>query len=417
MSSDRAADRLDAYLDAIVKGEAAQSDGFDPAIGASVERFFAADDAPGPPSGLADRIWDRLMDHPPSMEPVTEVPALQPNLNGRAALDMRSITPPRRGPSALAFLATAALVLLSLIAGFVAIRGSLHLLGPENSAVVIPAIDDTPAAVLAPGVSEDVVVLRATLDQAPTEGTPRIALQRMTLQPGASQSVGSQSDTGVGSSVFTVESGQITVTADAPVLLTRGGPNAGAAPSAIPAGTDVAVAVGDQLFAPDGVTLRRRNDGGAAATVLDFSVSTAGDSLTSMTLPPGVTSDAGLPFTLPATFPAVPAEAAVHRLTLAPGAELPVRDLPGLELVYVETGDLDLVFAKAETPETPEQFITIHAGSGTEAFGRTPDRAVLANRGTEPLVLLAASVVPSGAGEPTPQAPVSDGWGSGDQNT
>jgi quercetin dioxygenase-like cupin family protein len=315
----------------------------------------------------------------------------------------------------LTYLATAALVLLSLIGGFVAIRGSMHLLEPENPAVVIPAIDDTPGRVLPSGITADNVLLRATLDRAPAEGTPRIALQRITLQPGASQSVGAQSDTGVGSAVFTVESGQITVTADAPVLLTRGGPNAGAATSAIPAGTDVAVDVGDQLFAPDGVTLRRRNDGGAPATVLDFSVNSAGDSLTSMSLPPGVTSSAGFPFTLPATFPAVPAEATVHRMTLAPGAELPVRDLPGLELVYVETGNLDLIYAKSETPETLEQFITIRAGNGTEAFGRTPDRAVLVNRGSEPLVILAASIVPTGAGASTPQAPVSDGWGTGDK--
>ncbi len=416
MSPDRAADRLNVYLDAVVQGEATRSHGFDPAISASVERVFAADDAPGPPPGLADRIWDRLMDHPSSMEPVTGPPALQPNLNGRAALDIRSTAPPRRGPSALAFLATAALVLLSLIGSLVAFRGASRLLGPGQP-VVIPAIDDTPAAVLAPGVSADVMLLRATLDQAPAEGTPRIALQRITLQPGASQSVGAQSDTGVGSAMFTVESGQITVAADAPVLLTRGGPNAGAAPSAIPAGTDVVVAVGDQLFAPDGVTLRRRNDTRTSATVLDFSVSTAGDSFTSMPLPPGVTYDAGLPFTLPATFPAVPAEATVHRVTLAPGAELPVRGLPGLELVYVETGDLDLVYAKAETPETPEQFTTIRAGSGTEAFGRTPDRAVLANRGVAPLVILTASVVPASAGEPPPQEPVSGGWGTGDQVT
>src|SRR5215213_12012006 len=131
-------------------------------------------------------------------------------------------------------------------------------------------------------------------------------------------------------------------------------------------------------------------------------------------LPPDVTYAISLPYKLLTTLPAVPAQTTVHRLTLAPGAELAVRDLPGLELVYVEAGDLDLVFDSPEIPGSPERFATIGAGSGTEFFGPTPERAVLANRGAQPLVILAAAVVPAGASEPTPQEPWSDGWGSGD---
>ena len=175
------------------------------------------------------------------------------------------------------------------------------------------------------------------------------------------------------------------------------------------AGTAVVLEVGDQLYAPSGVSLRRSNEGSTPATLLDFSIGTVGDIWTGVSvasaLPTGVTYDIGLPWKLLTTLPAVPAEATVHRLTLAPGAELAVRDLPGLELVSVEAGDLDLVFDKGGTLSTPERVRRLSAGNGTDVFGRTPERAVLANRGTEPLVLLTASVVSTSAAAATPETP------------
>ena len=122
-------------------------------------------------------------------------------------------------------------------------------------------------------------------------------------------------------------------------------------------GTTIVLDVGDQFLAPSGVSFRRRNDGLTSATMLCFSIGTYGDSARIWSSPPGVTYAHGLPFKLLSAFPAVPVEATVHRLTLAPGAELAIRDLPGLELVYVEAGALDLVYAKAETPATPERVL------------------------------------------------------------
>jgi hypothetical protein len=73
-----------------------------------------------------------------------------------------------------------------------------------------------------------------------------------------------------------------------------------------------------------------------------------------------------------------------------------------------------LVNATPESASAPERSFTLRAGSGTESFGRTPERAVLANRGAEPVVMLTASIVSASAGEPTPPAPWTDGWGTGD---
>lgn len=414
MSPDRGdADRLNDRLDAAVTGDVTRSNDLDPVIGATVQDFFAADDSPGPPPGLAQHIWDELMDRTAPVELVPLIPASPPAPNGHHRFSIGQTAPPKRGPSALTYLATAALVLLSLVGGFVAIRGSLHLLGPENPAVVIPAIDDPPETVLAPDSSADVVLLRATLDQPPAEGTPRIALQRITLQPGASQSVGAQSDTGVGTAVFTVESGQITVETDAPVFVSRAVTRVGP-PSLVQPGTIVSLDPGDQLHAPSGATFSRHNDGSSPATLLSFT--TGGENASTTTSPPdGVTYSAGLPSEQLLDFPATPAEATVHRRTLPPGAEIAVRDVPGLQLVFVETGGLDLVYADAGTAPTSEHVVTIPAGTGTGTFGPTPDQAVLANRGDEPLVILTASVVATSPGAQTPEASWTDGWGTGDQ--
>ena len=351
------------------------------------------------------------------------VPALPSDPNGRTAIAPRPTTfpirqaDPRRGvPSALAYLATAALILLTLVGGFVAFRGSMLLVGPEQRAIILPSIDLTPERVLPSDSLADDLLLQSTVDQMPPEQgrSHQIALNRVHLAPGAVESAGSQEDTGVGLDLFTVESGQVTVEADASVVLTRAVASAAAAPILVEPGTAITLDVGDQLYVPSGVTFSRRNDGSSAATLLSFSIGTVGDIWTRATLPTGVTYNSGLPNKQAPTYPVVPADASVHRLTLPPGAEVAIRDVPGLQLIYVEAGDLDLVSAEGETPGTLEQALPLHAGSGTATFGATPERAVLVNRGAEPVVILAASVVSTSAGAPTPEATWSDGWGTGD---
>jgi hypothetical protein len=408
MSAERTADdRLNDRLDAIVTGEPTPP-ALDPAVDAAVARFFAADDAPGPPPGLADRIWDELLEQDRFAELVPQTPSIPAVRVGRQTPGALPAPLARGGTFhprwTLAQLATAALVLLTVVSGFVALQGSLRMTGPRQPGVIIPAIDRSSA--IPPEGSSHEVLLRATLEQMPPAGgTHQLAMYRVQLAPGTTEHAGSQADTGVGHDLFTVEAGQVTVDADGPVILTRAVAGPAATPTSVPPGTAVVLDVGDQLLAPSGVTFRRRNDDSTPATLLGYSFGNIGESVHTWSNPAGVTYVHGFPFTLPSEFPALPAEVTVRRLTLAPGAELAVRDLHGLELVYVEAGALDLVYAKAETPATPERAFTIRAGSGTETFGRTPEKALLANRGAEPLVLLTASVVPSDTGDAVPRAP------------
>jgi hypothetical protein len=411
MSPERgAADRLNDHLDAVVTGDATRSQDIDASLAVTVERFFAADNAPAPAPGLADHLWEELMNHhTATVAHVSGISALAPGRTGWAPLRIGSATPRHNGPSAIAYFATAALLILTVLGGFVALRGLPQLMGPDQRPLMIPAIDSTPEHVLSSDAITDDIVLRATLEtlgeMPSSRAAHQLALIRYRLDPGAVQPVGKQEDTGVGLNLFTIEAGQVTVEADAPVLVTRAAANLATAPDPMPSGTAIVLEAGDQLYAPSGVSFSRRNGGSDPATVLEFSISSVGDIWPAMMMPAGVTVDNSLPFKLLTTFPTVPAEASVHRRTLEPGAEIALRDLPGLELVYVEAGTLDLVFDKGGSLGTPERVRTLSAGGGTEIFGRTPERAVLANRGTEPLVLLTASVVPTSAAVATPQAP------------
>jgi hypothetical protein len=371
-----------------------------------VEELTAIDLVPPLSHARREQIWEEVLalaTVPPLPVPISlRSSQHDATADASTAWLIPSVSPSRALRTRLsAHVAIAALVLLTLIGGFVALRGSFLLLGPEQRGVIIPAVDSTPERGRPSGATTDDILLRATLEQMPPpEGRLQLALYRSRLEPGAEEPAGSLADTGVGNDLCTIESGRVTVEADAPVLLIRT-----AAPSRVDPGTAIVLDVGDQLLTPSGVTYRRRNDGLTSATTLCFSIGTYGDSARIWASPPGVTYVHGLPFKLVSAFPPVPVEATVHRLTLAPGAELAIRDLPGLQLVYVEAGALDLVYAKPKTPATPERSFTIRAGSGTDTFGRTPDQAVLANHSGKPLVILAASVVPIGPDEATPQPP------------
>jgi hypothetical protein len=115
------ADWLNRYLDARTADQSADLRLVEPALAQTVEAFFAADDTPGPPPGLAQRIWADVLSQTDTPRPMA-LPVREPaasNGHGRRGWQPAA---PERGPSALAFLATAALLLLSLGLGAVVVR-------------------------------------------------------------------------------------------------------------------------------------------------------------------------------------------------------------------------------------------------------------------------------------------------------
>ena len=386
MNLDRVtADRISDYLDAVVTGDATRSLDLDPTLAATVEHFFAADDAPGPPPGLAEHLWqDLLQQYAAPVGRLPSGPVEHPDLNARRTLGSMAAPLPQRGLSgprwALAQLATAALVLLTLIASFLALRGSLRLMGQEEQPASIPAIE---------GASEAVTLVAALVTTWPAGGPPfGASIQRITFDPGAVEEAGTADTTGVGPDLFTVESGQVTVDADGPVVVTRGPADRRAEPTTVPAGTTIILDEGDQLFAPSEVSLHRRNDTSVPAGILDFHIA----DLEQVHRSSGVHYVRILPDKVLNASPPTPAEAALYRLRLLPGRSLSIHDLPGLQMLYVEEGTLDLMGARGPGDLVPVSRASISAGSGMAHFETTPE---LANRSADPVTLLIATIGPS----------------------
>ncbi len=383
MILDRApAGPLSDHLDVVVTGQTAPSSGLDPALAATVERFFAADDAPAPPPGLADRLWVELLRNTAPTHGLPSAVAPQPRPDALPPLAFPEPDPPRDPVPlrwARAQLATAALVLLVLLGTLLVTRGPLRLIGPEDQPASIPAME-------APEVA---AVAEALITTWPAENPPFWAsVQRITLDPGAVEGVYATDATGIGLDLFTVESGQVAVDADGPVVVTRGSLAGGAEPTTAPEGTTIVLEEGDQLFVPADVTFTRRNTASTQSTTLDFQIV----NVEPMHKSPGVRYERLLPDRILNTVPPAPARAALHRLRLLPGSRLLVSDLPGLQLLFVEEGTLDLIGVRAPGDLVPVTWSSIPAGRGLAHFDTTPE---VANRSTEPVTFLVATLAPA----------------------
>jgi hypothetical protein len=363
-----------------VTGDASRAPDLDPAVAASVARFFAADDAPGPPPGLADRIWEELLQHTVPVARTPPRPALRPDRNGRRTLASLPAPPPRLGPSrlrgALTQLATAALVLVTLVAGFVAFGGPQRLMNQVERPSIIPAID---------GSLEAATLVEALVTTWPEAGLPFWAsIRRITLEPGAVE----EQPAGVGPQLFTVESGPLTVDAAGSVVVTRGTADRRADPTTVPAATTIVLDEGDQFFAPSGVSVRRRNDGSAPAVILEFRIA----DLEPMHHAAGVRYQRLMPDKVVNVAPPAPAAVALYRLRLLPGSSLSIRDLPGLQMLYVEEGTIDLLGALGPGELIPASRASRAAGQGIANFETTP---TLANRSADPVTVLVATIGPA----------------------
>ena len=187
---------------------------------------------------------------------------------------LASATPVRAVPrrSWPAFLATAALVLMTLIASYVVFVGRLRPQGPAQPAF-IPALMGTPEASPVPGITEDTVVFHHILDDIPADAM-WAGIERATIDPGPTGHRGSpQTTTGIGPMLYRVEQGVAMVHTEGPIGLTRAGENR---ESPIAAGTDLMLQVGDVAYAPTNVLTDWRNKGTTPLVILDAGVAIPG---------------------------------------------------------------------------------------------------------------------------------------------
>jgi mannose-6-phosphate isomerase-like protein (cupin superfamily) len=387
--------------DAIARGIAPEDpESSDPTFIETMRRLRELGEQPRPDPTFADRLEDDLMRAmtsnlallPPLVTP-TDVP------NGRLSL----ISPLTQLPNlrssrrrwALAQLATAALVLLTLLGSFVALRAPLRFTDPDTRPAIIPAMDDnamvsavgTPARERLPSGMADTILMQGTFDALPSKAN-WAGIQRITLAPGAEWALGKRENEGEGPILYFVESGALTVNADDPIYVTRAGEDH-AGPVA--PGTDVVLRAGDQGFAPSSVTSRWRNDGSTPVVILDAGIT----AYTWSRLPDGVTQ-LQLIGEWPFEPPQPPVMVTLRRVTLQPSDELLVDALPGLELLYVESGRLESVDGDDAKPIYVE---IMRRQTVPQPF---PAGRIFRGRGSEPVTLLVMTISPTNPLAATP---------------
>lgn len=253
-------ERLRAYWDGVVQGDPTVPDDVDPGTAATVRQLHAWYRPPLPDPAFHDRLQEELM-HSATVPSRIAVPwsagpnATPPNrrsISGSTRLLQRR--PPAAPGRMLGYLASAALVLVTLVAtlmfGLSRPAGTGTGPSPNLPALLAPA---TPA----PGAMTDEVLLETTLFglayDLPT--TPAlIHLDRIQLSPGASVSL-PPDDPDL--RAYAIESGMLTITMMEDVPVTRHGQLRGL----VYGGEDAQLKPGDGFVRKATIGGEIRNDG------------------------------------------------------------------------------------------------------------------------------------------------------------
>ena len=411
------ADAVGEYWDALLAGSIRErAADLDPSLIDTIHRLRALDDARAPDPTFVNRLEHEMMGSHANaiwLEPAIANPWTIATPNGHRSMSSAGQSLPglddRR--RALAQLATVALVLLTLLASFVAFRGPLQLMTPDEQPAVIPAIEGTPEAVLPPGVTADTILFQHVLDEIP-DGADWAGVERTTLPPGVMMNQGSPGDAGVGPYLYRVEAGTVTGQVDGPIAVTRAGT---ATEEPLAPDASIILNPGDVAFVPPGVASHWRNTGSSPATVLDTGVSTPGAVNGGEWVTDGTVTSFEAPIDAwPIEPPPAPAELAVHELTLEPGARLAGEPEPGLKLAGVESGTLTIVWADRADPAAQTGTHETRAGNWMDVNGSNYFAKELRNDGNEPLVLLLMTVTPiDAAATPTTRSAAEPASSSG----
>ena len=286
----------------------------------------------------------------------------------------RGGTVPRLRPSALAQVTTAALLVLTLAAGYAAIR-----LRPE-------AGGDRPAS----PEWASTLLLRVNLEALPA-GSVGARLERWSFPAEANESRAVAPSLPM---LLYVEAGRLTATVEAGATVTRAtAVKRAAAP--VPPGYPAGLRTGDLLVVPAGARFALRHDGPVSPTVLVVVLAPAAEPEPAAFAPPGVSARTLGTGTLTG-FPGGPGSVALRRLAVAPTAAIPVETAAGPEMLVVEAG----VAGLRQGPRGAE----VTRGAGGDASTVVPAGTLLAlrNAGDEPLGLLRLTIAAMATVEAAP---------------
>jgi mannose-6-phosphate isomerase-like protein (cupin superfamily) len=394
---DHPPEREDRYWDTAVRGEPPDV-AIDPALAEAIARVHELDDAPAPDPSFVARLEDALV-HPVVLAGSGGA-ARMPGPNGTAASLPPRSPALRIGPSdgatgrasrrrwALAQLATAALLVATLAAGYAAFRPRPDERGDHPAAATSGAGEA--AMIPAPASWSSTLLLRAALKPVP-EGSIGVRLDRWTFLPGAGEWQGTAPPL---PQLLYVEAGRLTVTVDAAATLARAtSVKRGAA--VVPPDTPLGLRAGDLLVVPADARFALRPDGTEVPTLLVVVLTPPDDPGPSASVPSEVAVQALGTGTL-AGLPGGPTVVMLRRLAVGPGTWIPPETTAGPELLVVEAGAVGL---RAGT-DAPEVTRTARDGGVVVAMGT---RLALSNPSDDLLAVLRLTIVPaaSGTGAPT----------------
>jgi hypothetical protein len=390
----RLADALSAEWDALVSGNHAAPGAAEPLVRAA-RTLHTVDTTPALSRERRDRIWLGIMAaHASSPRSFSVAP------DGNSAFPVLLENPTSISTSSPAHrsrtpfghwistqLATAALLLLTLAVGYLAF-GRSHWDRTNQEAPGVPALI-TSQATTAPEASNGAVVLQATIDRLPPLAS-WAGIERVTLDPGVSLSRGRDQDNGDGPLAYMVESGELTIQANGPTTVTRSGTQT---PLAVAPGTNVTLRAGDRGFAPSGVASDWRNNGTIPVSVLDAGITTTGSGWAD-TFRSGI-SVASLVEEAQFSQRHDAITMTVSRLTLQPGKTLAADALPGIEMLWVDSGNMVAVDATSAGTAAPFAF-----DKGSKLQGSFRPGRVFRSADNSPVTMLVMTITPAEMAKP-----------------
>ena len=248
-------DGIDRFWDQIVQNPSHPAGELDPADAATMRHLHAFDDRPGPNRDFRKRLRADLM-HAHAI-PVSSDPRSPFPLNQHTGHPQRAsaVSPPRvgrRGGWALIQLATAALLLLTLGLGYLALRPSTP---PDLRLAALPVLT----------AEETLLDLPIPADMIPRGDPLGSSLAHYTLPPDTTTTWDVRQ-----MRVDYVSSGTYTVRSEGSVQIVRAGGIDELA--SVPSGTEITLGPGDAMIAPRETTSDYTNPGPDPAELLTWGV-------------------------------------------------------------------------------------------------------------------------------------------------
>lgn len=397
----RFADSLNQALDNLVDGARSRdraAPALDPDLARTIAQFHARDTAPAADGAFADRLLARLLATTPPVHVEPHRAPGKPNgLDhglGRPRPYPGAPPAPARFPWAVAQLATAALIVLTVVSGVVISGNVRRDSAPGGRAVLttvsarsgLPAPEADQARVIpvasVPGaVGYTTETLFAETIGEPPEGAKSVFLEQWTFKPGVASLTIAPDE---GPQWIIVGDGSLAVVFD---------------------GAESSLSPGQALLVPEGQELVIRNTGQSTATLLHGSVTQTS---------PRLQYDSRLityllPINSTHSLARGPLRVVVERLALAPGATMPAFTLAENQWLGLGAGRVGVTLEGNRLPlywgagderafSYPSLFPTIAAGT----------RLTLRNVGEDELLLYRLTITPDAAASSSEESPGAD---------